>query len=80
MDEDKVVLRIIRLEEDVSEIKEKLETLPTREEFLKGQDEIIGILDTLTTEMAASNHALHRHETRIGVLENKVGKLESKTL
>lgn len=80
MNEDKIIEKIINLEEDVSIIKEKLSSMDGKmgllDTVIEGQDHIIGMLKHMTTEMAATNHALRRHEDRIETAENRMDKLE----
>lgn len=80
MNEDKIIIKIIQLEEDVSLIKEELFGVGGVKNLvhtvIENQDHIIGMLKHMTTEMAATNHALRRHEDRIETAENRMDKLE----
>ena len=81
MEEDKVLLKIVNLEGEITTIKDHIAThMVTKEEFSKGligQDKVIKMLVEIHTEMAATNHALLRHEGRIERLEDDVEELQT---
>lgn len=78
MEKDKIVESIVQLQADVSDIKEKIKDVPEKfNTILTTQDEITGILKKMTTEMAATNRALLRHEGRIEKLEENVEELQT---
>lgn len=76
MNEDLVIQKIIKLEEDVTWVKEQMAAKLDTQTFLNGQDEIIKVLRDIQTEQAATNHALRRHEDRIETLETDVQKIK----
>lgn len=55
------------------EINEKLNLLPTKEEFFSKMDELIGELQVIREEHTVSSHQLSDHDNRISVLEQKAG-------
>ena len=55
------------------EINEKLNLLPTKDEFFNAMDKIMGELQTNREENTISSHQLSDHEDRITVLEQKTG-------
>jgi chromosome segregation ATPase len=78
MEENKIVESIVQLQADVLDIKEKIKNVPENlDTILTVQDKITGMLKNIHTEMAATNHALLRHEGRIERLEDDVEELQT---
>ncbi len=72
---DRMAIAIVNLQTDVSEIKETLNELPSKADFnslITAQDDVLGALKIVTAELAATNHAILRHEDRIVKLEKEV--------
>ena len=50
-------------------ITDKVKGLPSRDEFLRAMDKVMGELETIRSELKLSNHHLNKHEDRISSLE-----------
>ncbi len=76
MNEDLVIRKIITLEADMKEVKERLIRLDDIEEYLgvvmSNQDHIIRVLTKLEQEMTFANERFARHEKRLDNLEQAV--------
>lgn len=61
----------IDLEELEERLNEKMRLLPTRDEFLKIMDEVMGKPEAIQNEQTIMGHQVTNHEDRITLLEGK---------
>jgi predicted nuclease with TOPRIM domain len=57
------------LKEDVADLKQKIDLLPTKEEFFSKMDKVVAELKTIREEQQALAHRSRDHEDRITTLE-----------
>lgn len=63
----------LNLEEKLEQkFNEKLSHLPTKDEFFKAMDKIMGELKTIREEQSMITYRLSNHETRITTIEQTV--------
>ena len=73
MNEDLMIEKIVTLEADMKDVKERLDRVETNtESILSGQDKMIGILQRIDQERAFTNHRMERFESDLSMLKAKV--------
>lgn len=65
MNEDKIIQKLIEHDEQFEDLKGKINDLPTRQEFLQKEDEIIKILNRLDQERIFTMQAIKRIEVEV---------------
>ena len=77
MNEDLIIQKIIKLEEDMKEVKERLGKLDSNMDVLiNGQDRMIRILERVDQERAFTNARMERFEKQGLSGEERIMKLE----
>jgi len=76
MNEDLIIQKIIKLEEDMKEVKETMATKMDIKELLDGQDKMIRILERVDQERVFTNSRMERFETQGSNGEERIMKLE----
>lgn len=76
MNEDLVIQKIIKLEEDVTLIKEQVKKLDEWDTLMVGQDKIIKLLETIRIEDAAAKNKTDRLEKRIDDNDKTISNLQ----
>ena len=76
MNEDLVIQKIIKLEEDVTDIKEQVKKLDEWDTLMVGQDKIIKLLEIIRVEDAAAKSKTDRLEKRIDDNDKKISSLQ----
>lgn len=77
MNEDLLITKVVNLEADMKDVKEKLKKLDTIEQnmdtLMKGQDLMVKILQDHRQEDAAANQRIKRLEEDMGRVKMKLG-------
>lgn len=69
MDEDKFIKKIIKLEEDVEEIKKTMATKDDVDKILNGQDKMIQLFTRIDQERLFGNERMKRLETDVKMIK-----------
>lgn len=69
MDEDKIIKKIIKLEEDVEEIKKTMATKDDVDKILNGQDKMIQLFTRIDQERLFGNERMKRLETDVKMIK-----------
>lgn len=76
MNEDLVIQKIIKLEEDMVDVKQQVKKLDEWDTLMLGQDKIIKLLETIRIEDAAAKSKTDRLEKRIDDNDKKISNLQ----
>ena len=76
MNEDLMIQKVIKLEEDVTDIKEQVKKLDEWDTLMRGQDKIIKLLETIRIEDVATKSKTDRLEKRIDDNDKKISSLQ----
>lgn len=67
------LLKNFSTKEELNTLAQKIELLPTREEFLTITDKIVGRYKAIKDDHLILNHQVTKHEKRLTKVESRVG-------
>lgn len=76
MNEDKVIQKIIKLEADVEDIKERMATKDDFRKMSNTMDVILTVVKKTEQEVTMITHGMRRHEDRLDAHESDIKRIK----
>jgi hypothetical protein len=76
MNEDLFIKKVIKLEEDMIYVKEKIQKIDMLDDLIKGQDKMIAILERIDQERILTEHTLKKVEKEVGLNTMDIKKIK----